>query len=314
MKVVFFGTPDFAAETLQGLLNAGISLVAVVSKPDKPRGRSRKLQATPVKALVQKVAPTVPLYQPVKASSPEFAATLEALEPDLFIVASYGEIISQRLLDIPKLACLNVHPSLLPRYRGASPIQRCLMNGDPMTGVCIMEMVKALDAGDVYKCLEVSIPEEMNCGELEALLCQKGIEALLDVIEDFREGRASATPQDPEKVVYAHKITPEDGRIDWAQPAKVIHDQVRSLSPQPGAWFDASIEGEEQRFKVKATRVHPDREGMPGETLQADKKHWIIACGQGALELLRVQPPGKREMEGTAFLRSGKQLLPLHIA
>lgn len=305
MKVVFFGTPQFSAEVLQFLLEQGIDIVAVVSKPDRPKGRSRNPVPTAVKALLLSQNSTIPLFQPEIASSPDFAVVLEGLQPDLFVVVAYGEIIRQHLLDMPKIACINLHTSLLPKYRGAAPIQRCLMAGEDKSGVSIMHMVRKMDAGDVIETVEVPIGPETTFGELEQTLCDVGKVGLLKVILEFETGNPPRTPQDDTQNTLAPKIELEDCEIAWDQPAQKIHDLVRGVNPYPGAWCDVFVRGEKKRLKINRTRVVPYPHSAPGTILNPTQSNanLLIAAGDQALELIEVQLEGRKIMSSAELTR-----------
>ena len=298
MKVAFFGTPPFAAKVLEYLLSKGAEIVAIVTRTDKPKGRSKKLVPPAVKAFAQEHVLDIPLYQPVKASAPEFVETLAKHKPDLCIVVAYGEIMRQNLLDLAPLGCLNVHASLLPKYRGAAPIQRAIIDGEKKSGIAIMEMVLELDAGDVFAMRETPITDEMNAADLAEKLCTLGCEALYETVQKIDEGTAEKVPQDPSGVTYAHKITSETCHIDWSKSADEIHNLIRGVAPRPGAW--CMIGG--KRLKILRSKVS-DQSGAPGETITYEKDRWTIACGQKSLDLLEVQPEGKRPMLVADYIR-----------
>lgn len=307
MKCIFFGTPAVAAKTLRFLLEAGVEVAAVVTQPDKPRGRSGKPAFSPVKEVVEQWAEPLPLYQPEKASDPEFIAEMAGYEADLFLVVAYGQIMRQALLDAPKRACVNVHFSLLPQYRGAAPVQRSIVEGKKETGVTIMHMVRKLDAGNIILKKKVPIPPEATHGEMEECLGDLGCESLMEALELFKKGEVAGEPQDPDQVTYAAKIDPVDCEMDWSLPAQQIHDLVRGVNPKPCAWTRLFVRGKEKRLKVQRTRVHGALSGQPGEVLQWDKKGIVVACGQGAVELLSIQMEGKKVVEGAAFARGMPQ-------
>lgn len=299
-KLVFFGTPQFAATVLDYLLAQGADVAAVVTKPDKPKGRSKTPVPPPVKTLALEHG--LPVHQPKKASDPEFADQILApLEADLFIVVAYSEILKENLLKMPRLGCVNVHASLLPKYRGAAPIQRAVMNGDPETGVTIMSMEPELDAGEILAVEKLPISQTMTSGDVMEALSHKGAHALWEVIQKFASGNVERTPQDPTQVTYAKKLTSEDGKIDWTQPAQVVHNQIRGVTPKPGAWCQIADRGRPKRLRIQKTLPEPGLSGEPGALL--DVPGCVVACGEGALRLLEVQPEGKRPMEAEAFLR-----------
>ena len=304
MKVVYFGTPQFAAHVLQFLLDNGVEVAAVITKPDKPQGRSLHLQPTPVKTVALSQNPPLPVYQPELVSDPAFAPTIAQYDADLFVVVAYGEIIKQHLLDMPKIACINLHASLLPKYRGAAPIQRCLINGEKETGVTIMHMVKKMDAGDVIATVTVPLSEEINYGELEQILCTEGCKLLLKTIREFKSGTPARTAQDPAGVTYAPKIELEECEVIWTKPARVLHNLVRGVCPAPGAWCYVTVKGQKKRLRLFKTRVvHGIHEAPPGKILSWDRNGVVIACGEEALELVEVQLEGKKAMSAAEFAR-----------
>lgn len=300
-KVVYFGTPEFAAEVLSFLLAHGIQIVAVVTKPDRPKGRSLTPVPTPVKLIAE--AHNLPLYQPEKASSADFAATLQAYEADLFVVVAYGEILRPHLLAIPKKGCINLHASLLPKYRGAAPIQRSIIAGESESGITIMHMAEKMDAGDMIEVVKVPIGPDTTYGELEKALCTAGSEAILDVIRRFEKGGVVAMPQDHSKMTLAPKIELEECQLDWKRPALALHNLVRGVNPHPGAWTVVEVKGKTLRLKLNRTKWYEALSGEPGTLLAYGKEGWIVACGTGALELLDLQLEGKRAMTAQELMR-----------
>lgn len=303
MKIVFFGTPDFAANILQALLNHSFDVVAVVTRPDRPKGRSGSPVPTPVKTVAQMHTPPIPVYQPELVSSLDFAPTLEAFQADLFVVVAFGEIIKQHLLDMPKLGCINVHGSLLPKYRGAAPIQRSIIDGERETGITIMHMVKKMDAGDMIESTVVPIGPNTTFGELEQELCAKGAEILIKVLDDFQQGIFKRTPQDHAQATYAPKIELEDCQIHWNRSAHAMHNLVRGVNPHPGAWCFVAIRGQTKRLKILKTECIEKAHGKPGDVLNGHPNEWIVACQEGALKILEVQLEGKKAMSADEFLR-----------
>lgn len=276
--------------------------MAVVSKPDRPKGRSGTPVPTPVKLVALNHQPPIPLYQPDIVSAPEFAATLQAYHADLFIVVAYGELIKQHLLDMPRLGCINVHASLLPKYRGAAPIQRCIIEGEKETGVTIMHMVKKMDAGDIIEVAKVPIPSEMTYCELEQSLLEAGKMALLKVVQEMASGNVKRTVQDHSQATFAPKIELEDCEIKWDQPAETIHNLVRGVNPHPGAWCYVNFRGEKKRLKILRSRVQPyGGPEKPGTVLSGGS--FLIATGKDALLLLEIQLEGKKAMKADDFLR-----------
>lgn len=303
MKIVFFGTPPFAANLLKILIDKGIDIAAIITKPDKPQGRSHKLVPSAVKQLALEYAPHIPLYQPVIVSDSEFTPTLAEIQADLFVVIAYGEIIKQHLLDMPKLGCINVHASILPKYRGAAPIQRAIIDGEAESGVTIMQMVKKMDAGDIIRIAKVMISQDMTYGELEEELCKASVEPLLSVLNEYANGIIPAhTPQNPSLVTFAPKIELEDCQIDWNLPAKQIHNLIRGVNPEPGAWCYVQAKGEGKRLKIFRSVLVDSPNAKPGTILKFSKKGIIIACGSQAIKILELQLEGKRLMKANEFI------------
>lgn len=301
MKVIFFGTPHFAAKTLEKLIHERIDVVAVVTRPDKPQGRSRIPVASPVKKLA--LEHYLPVHQPEKASDPFFAPILEAYHADLFVVVAYGEIIKQHLLDMPKRGCINVHASLLPKYRGAAPIQHAIINGETETGITIIHMVKKMDAGDIITQRKVTIGPDLTSGELAELLIPIGSQCLLEVLAQFEQGNVTEKPQDENKATYAPKIELEDCEIDWSRSAQGIHNLVRGVNPRPGAWSFVSIRGEKKRMTIYKTHVLADIQASPGSMIKKENRPLTIACGEQGIEILQLQLEGKKEMSSQEFMR-----------
>ncbi len=304
MKVVFFGTPAFAASVLEYLLEQKVDVAGVVSKPDKPKGRSGTPVPTPVKEVALKHH--LPLFQPELASSPEFAEILRSCQADLFVVVAYGEIVKQHLLDMPPLGCINLHASLLPAYRGAAPIHRCLINGDKETGVTVMHMVKKMDAGDIIETASVPIGEDTTFEELQETLCQVGKKLLYRVVKEFEKGVIRGTPQEHEKATFAPRIELEDCEIHFEKPARELHNLIRGSNPTPGAWAQVVAKGQKKRLKIYSSRV-VDLKGRPKELLST--KELIVGCGEGALQLLDVQLEGKKRMKADELMRGNPELV-----
>ena len=307
MKIVFFGTSAFAAKILSKLIEQGYQIIAVVTRPDRSKGRNLLASAPPVKLIAEKLNIALPIFQPEKASAPEFANVLKQFDADLFVVVAYGEIIKKNLLEMPKLGCINIHASLLPKFRGAAPMQRCLMAGEKQTGITIIEMSPQMDAGDILAMESLPISEEMTFGETEAQLCELSIKLLFDIIHQFEKATVSKTPQDHTLATFAPKILPEEERIDWKKSAKSIHDQIRALSPFPGAWCSVKIGSDIKRLKIKKSKVLEGLSGEPGTILSLGKDGWIISCGKDALRLLEVQLEGKKAMSAEECIRGIQQ-------
>lgn len=302
LKVLFFGTPDFAAEILSFLLAHQVQVVGVITKPDRPKGRSGTPQPTPVKLVAEAKHPPLPCLQPPIVSAPEWRDAIAAFNADLFVVVAYGEIIKQHLLDMPRYGCINVHPSLLPKYRGAAPIQHSIMNGDSKTGVTIMHMVRKMDAGDIIQVVEVPIFENTTFPELEKELCHVGSAALLDVIHKIEAGNAPRTPQDESQATLAPKIELEDCEIHWERPAGILHNLVRAVTPEPGAWCWVRVRDQRKRLKILRTEV-VEHSGQPGEILSLWPQQFVVGCGEKALRILELQLEGKRAMTAQELMR-----------
>lgn len=303
MKVVYFGTPDIAANVLTFLLQNQVNVVAVVTKPDKPKGRSLTPIPTPVKLSALAHNPSMPIYQPEIVSAKEFAPILEAYQADLFVVVAYGEILKQHLLDMPKLGCINLHASLLPKYRGAAPIQRCIIDGELISGVTIMHMVKKMDAGDVIKMAIVDIGPNMTAGELTDELFNVGSKALLEVIHDFEKGIINRSPQNEGLATFAPKIELEDCEVHWNNDAQTLHNLIRGSTPRPGSFCYVKLRDEKKRLKIKSSRVETEMSGTPGQILAANQDGIVVACKKQALRILDLQLEGKKAMPIGEFLR-----------
>jgi methionyl-tRNA formyltransferase len=290
MRLVFMGTPDFAVPVLSALADAGHQIVCVYSQPPRPAGRGRDLRPSPVQAAAE--ARGFAVATPESFRDPAVLAGFAALKLDAAVVVAYGQILPQAALDVPRLGCLNLHASLLPRWRGAAPIQRAIMAGDAETGVCVMLMDAGLDTGPVLACQATPIGPEDTAGSLHDRLAVIGA-ALM--VETLAAGTVSATPQPETGVTYAAKIDKAETRIDWTRSAIELGAHVRGLSPFPGAWCE--IAGE----RVKLLMARPeDGAGSPGEALD---DHLLVACGTGALRLVTLQRAGKGPMDAATFLR-----------
>lgn len=301
LRIVFMGTADLACASLGALCRErSFAVVAVVSQPDKPKGRDLKLQPTPVKQLA--LAEGLPVLQPRRARDEEFIAAVRALQPDLMVVAAYGQILPQALLDVPRLGCLNVHTSLLPKYRGAAPIQWAILDGEPETGVTIMKMDAGLDTGPMLSTVRTTIVPEDNAQTLHDRLALLGGELLVKTIPDYAAGRIVPTPQPAEGASYARKISKEDGLIDWAQPAPVLWNRVRGFTPWPGAYTHLKTDGAARLLKLWHAEVEPTLSGQPGEILRADKNGVVVACGEQALRVTQLQREGGRRLGAQEFL------------
>ena len=307
LRVIFMGTAKLSCDSLQALIDSpGLPVVAVVTQPDRPKGRDLKLQPSPVKELAVKA--NLPVLQPERARDESFLGVLRDLRPDLIAVAAYGQILPKSILDLPRFGCLNVHTSLLPRYRGAAPIQWAILNGDAETGVTIMKMDVGLDTGDLLTQAKTPIHPEDTSVTLHDRLATMGAELLLRTIPDYVAAKIPSRPQPVEGVSHAPKIKKQDGHIDWTQPARAIWNRVRGLVPWPGAF--SFLAGQPQPHLLKIWQAETvERPGPPGEVLQADKTGIVVGCGRDALRILVVQREGGRRLTAQEFL-AGHPLLP----
>ncbi len=301
VRCVFFGTPPIAASVLEALCKSSLEIVGIVTQPDKPKGRGGKVATSAVKQFVESACPNIPLFQPKRASEPEFVEKVAALKPDLLVVVAYGQIMRQNLLDVPAISSINLHTSLLPAYRGAAPIQRCLINGDEKTGVSVMHMVLALDAGDVICQEEVEIDPNMNAGQLEEKLAEVGAKLLTATLPQFSQGYVPGVPQDEAKVSLAPKLELEDCQLDWSRAATQLHNLVRGSNPKPGAWCWVWVRGQQKRLKILKTTLRPAEGLAPGKIQTYGKQGLVVACAEGALSLETVQLEGKKPVESKAF-------------
>jgi methionyl-tRNA formyltransferase len=307
LPIVFMGTPELACATLRTLLDSQtFHLLAVVTQPDRPQGRDLKLQPSPVKTLA--LSAGLAVLQPESARQPAFTAQMGALSPELICVTAFGQILPGDLLDLPKFGCLNVHTSLLPKYRGAAPIQWALLNGEKETGVTIMKMDPGLDTGDILTQQSTPIQPEDTAQTLHDRLAVMGADLLARTIPDYVAGHIQPRPQPAEGATRARKIKKEDGRIDWSRPACSIWNQVRALVPWPGAFTFFGGEPKPHLLKVWRAAVS-ESSGKPGEILSADKSGIRIACGTESLGILELQLEGGRRLEAREFL-AGHPLTP----
>lgn len=299
LKLIFAGTPDFAARHLAALLSSDHEVVAVYTQPDKPAGRGQKLTASPVKELA--LAHDLPIYQPASLRNEEAQAELAALGADLMVVVAYGLILPKAVLDTPRLGCLNVHGSLLPRWRGAAPIQRAIWAGDAETGVTIMQMDVGLDTGAMIRKVSCPIASDETSASLYDKLAELGPQALVDTLDAMAAGDTAAEVQDDALANYAQKLSKEEARIDWSMEAIAIERCIRAFNPWPISWFEVA----EQTIKVWQAEVIDSDHGQPaGTLLKADKQGIDVATGKGVLRLLTLQPPGKKAMSVPDLLNS----------
>lgn len=299
LRIVFFGTPAFAVPTFDALLGSRHEVVGVVTQPDRPRGRGQKVVDAPVKARV--AATGVPLLQPPRLKDPAFVERVRAFGSDLGVVAAYGRILTDEVLAVPRLGMINVHASLLPKYRGAAPVHRAVIAGDPETGVTIMRVVKALDAGPMMAAVRRPIGPDETSDEVERDLARLGATLLVDVVDGLAAGRAPETPQDEAAATYAHRLTKEDGIVDWSRSAFEIHNQIRGLHPWPHA--SSTVNGR-RIILLRSLRPGTVAAGTvaPGTIVQAHGDDLSIATGDGVLQLVTVQPEGRRPMAVRQFL------------
>lgn len=301
MKIIFAGTPDFAATHLQALISQH-EVVAVYTQPDRPAGRGKKLNASPVKLLAEQN--NLPIYQPQSLKDPEQHTILANLQADIMVVVAYGLILPQVVLDAPRLGCINVHGSILPRWRGAAPIQRAVEAGDKETGVTIMQMDAGLDTGAMLTITRCPIEPSETSGSLYDKLAALGAPALLSTLDKLKAGTAVAVAQDNEQSTYAKKIDKAEALIDWSQPAIIIDQRIRAFSPFPAAYTE--IEG--LRVKIWAAQTSTQQLGTPGEIVAADDNGLLVGCGQGSLLLTEIQLAGKSRMPVSEILRSRVEL------
>lgn len=298
MRVIFMGTPDFAVYSLKALLTQH-EVIAVVSQPDKPKGRGKKLVPTPVKEYAMEQVLSV--YQPDKAGDPEFVKVLEELAPDVIAVTAFGQILPESILNIPKYGCINVHGSLLPKYRGAAPMQWSIINGEKVTGITTMFMAKGMDTGDMLFTTEVEINPEDNFSSVHDKMAEAGANLLLDTLAALQAGTVQRVPQDHEAATYAPMITKETGHIDWTKSSREIIDLMRGLDPTPGAY---TVYEEEPLKLFKGIEAEGNyRQGKPGEVIDITKKGFVVKCGDGALTITELQARGKKRMAADAYLR-----------
>lgn len=312
MKLVFFGTPPFAANILETLLDSSYEVVGIVTQPDRPRGRSKKPQMPAVKEKALNLAPNIPIHQPEKASSSDFENTLKSLKADIFVVVAYGEILRENILAIPPKECINVHASLLPKFRGAAPIQRAILEGEKESGVSIMYLAKKMDAGDVILQRACPITSDMTAGELEETLCQMGQEALLVALDQIERGSAKREVQDDEKVTFAPKMNSEEGLLSPFTDSRALYLHFRGVTPKPGAYLEVDHKGVQKKLKVLEAKERQDLSGTPGTFEKIGKKELILYAKQGALSLVKVQLEGKKPALAQDFL-NGITPSDLHI-
>lgn len=292
MKIVFMGTPEFSVPVLQSLVDAGHEIVCVYCQPPRPAGRGKKDRPTPVHTRALELG--LDIRHPTSLKSVEEQSEFAALNADVAVVVAYGLLLPQPVLDAPKFGCLNIHASLLPRWRGAAPIHRAIMSGDQKTGICIMQMEAGLDTGPVLLTAEMDIHPTDTTAILHDRLSEQGAGLIVEALDTLPN--LHAVPQPSEGVTYAHKIDKSEARIDWSQSAIEVDRQIRGLSPFPGAWFQVG----DDRIKALASEVAPNVSGPSGQVMSDD---FVIACGSGALRILTAQRSGKSAQSAEIFLR-----------
>ena len=308
MKIVFMGTPDFAVSALQALIEAEHKVAAVVTQPDKPRGRGREMQVTPVKACA--LAHGIPVFQPVKIREPEAVETLRAYGADIFVVAAFGQILTEEILSMPKYGCVNIHASLLPKYRGAAPIQRAIIDGEKTSGVTIMQMDRGIDTGGMLLKTEVPIADRETGDSLHDKLAAAGAKLITEALPLIERGEVQPVKQNEEEASYAGMLQKNMGRIDWQRDAVALDRLIRGLISWPGAftvrggrilkiWEEEPVTEEEMRRKGAAL----PEDAEPGTVLLVEQDAFYVRTGDGFLKILAVQPEGKKRMAVRDFLR-----------
>lgn len=300
LNIIFAGTPDFAAQHLQALLDSEHNVIAVYTQPDKPAGRGKKLQASPVKQLAE--ANNIPVYQPKSLRKEEAQAELKALNADVMVVVAYGLILPEEVLNAPKYGCLNVHGSILPRWRGAAPIQRAIWAGDQETGVTIMQMDIGLDTGDMLHKVYISVEPSETSASLYAKLSELAPPALLEVLNGLEGNKFTPEKQDEALSNYAEKLTKEEAKLDWNLTACQLERNIRAFNPAPVAFLTVNVNGNEERVKVYQANVLPHQDKSAGTVLAFDKKGLQIATVDGVLNITQLQPQGKKPMSVQDFI------------
>ena len=299
MRIVFMGTPDFAVGSLQALCESGKhEILAVVTQPDRPKGRGNKLLQTPVKEYA--LAQGLTVYQPQKVKTPEFVELLHELQPELIVVAAFGQFLSKEILELPKYGCINVHASLLPKYRGAAPIQYAIIKGEKESGVTIMQMDIGMDTGAMLDKVVVPIEENTTMGELHDALREQGATLLLQVIDKIAAGTAVAEPQDDAQATYATLLDRSMEHIDWSKTAQEVHNLIRGFNPAPST-FTKLPNG--KSLKIWGSKItDKSSTAAAGTVIETGKHSFFVACGDGVLEITEVQPESKKRMPAQVFL------------
>lgn len=298
MKVIYMGTPDFSVGALEAIIKAGHEVVLVVTQPDKPKGRGKAMQASPVKECA--LSHGIEVFQPSKIRESENVEYLRKFGADIFVVAAFGQILPKSILDMPKYGCVNIHASLLPKYRGAAPIQWAVINGDEVTGVTTMLMNEGIDTGDMIAKKQVRLAEDETGGSLFDRLADTGAELIVETMKMLEEGTAEFTPQNSEEATHTSMISKELGSIEWSKPAAEIERLIRGLNPWPSAY--TRLKG--KTFKIwKARVVEVSSSDKPGTIIKIGKDELLVQTGEGALSLIEVQLEGKKRMDVASFLR-----------
>lgn len=306
MNVIFMGTPEFAVPTLNKLHECGHNIQLVVTQPDKPSGRGKKLKKSEVKEAAESL--NLPVFQPDKIKKPENIEELKKYNPDVIVVVAYGQILSKEILELPKYGCINVHASLLPKLRGAAPLNWAIINGETTTGVTTMQMDVGLDTGDMLLKSEVEIDENMNVGELHDILMEKGADLLIKTLEKLEKNELVPQKQDDSLSNYAPMFNNENRKINWNKSAKEIHDLIRGLSPWPTAYFSM----DDKTVKVyESIYTNEKTNHQPGFVIKVDNEGIYVAANEGTVILKEIQMPGKNKMKVDAYLRGNK--FPEHI-
>ncbi|PVB59381.1 methionyl-tRNA formyltransferase [Labrenzia sp. 011] len=299
LRVVFMGTPEFSVPTLMEIVGHGHEVVACYSQPPRPAGRGMDLKKSPVHEAAESFA--IPVFTPKSLKGADEQAAFAALDADVAVVVAYGLLLPREILDAPRYGCLNLHASLLPRWRGAAPINRAIMAGDRETAIQVMRMEEGLDTGPVCMSETVAIGDDMTAGDLHDRLSALGGDLMVRALAALSRGALGEQPQAGEGVTYAAKLSKQETRIDWAQPARDVHNHIRGLSPFPGAWCEMTLGGKPERVKILRSSM-AEGQGAPGTVLETDNGP-VIACGAGAIRLDQVQRAGRKPMSGTDFLR-----------
>jgi len=300
MKIIFMGTPEFAVPSLEALINSEHDVIAVVAQPDKPKGRGHKLTPPPTKVLAEKF--NIPILQPEKIKTDEFLQELKELNPDVICVTAYGKIIPKSILELPEHGCINVHPSLLPKYRGAAPVNWTIINGEKVTGVTIMQMDEGMDSGEILLVREVQIGNDDDAEKMLAKLSNIGGEMLVEALKLIGEGKLNPIKQDQSEVTFAPMLQKSDGQIKWEKSAQDIRNLIRGLTPWPGTFTKLG----DYTLKIYKVYICEGR-GKPGEIIETGKNSLIVATGDGALEILELQIEGGKRLDIKSFL-AGHQI------